>query len=518
MIKIHKAIVIFLLAFFCTLNLQLIKAHANELEKEKNLATDPLTEWNELRESRNFRPLFSLKECSLTIFSFIELRFNHSVEELVKTFGRYDRKVSLVNDIYVWDDYGMSVYSKKDKAIITSVEFHLNRPEQRFSDQEEMKFAFNSGDMNRVEITKNIILAKPRKLFAGDFSLGILFMDEYFEMHKANAALRESYKLSADPDIEAIYKKFFPNTSENYFVKSNGSHDYIYDQPCPKDNSVTRLRIQPLNKDSNKIQMISLSSFNDDSNTEESYKASTTKIFQEIFDNDLDRWNRSREDINKPLFSLQQCRLEYKGQPLPFNALVEQWVDILGPYDSKVKTRSHDVYLWDRFGIGAYAANWNEGTIDRAGFYFNRRKKDDYPKQLFKGPLLLDGLLLDENFELNKANKALDQYYRDIADEQKSVKDKSYFYPSTKKLGLHHYVDACIESEQKIALSLIMFKEKPNKIWQITMDVAGYDLKEDKKLKAEEVEKEKALKRKIDETNKLIQEYYEENGKHIWDE
>ncbi|MDP2566749.1 hypothetical protein [Pseudoalteromonas marina] len=53
-------------------------------------------------------------------------------------------------------------------------------------------------------------------------------------------------------------------------------------------------------------------------------------------------------------FQVNGCNLTYKGQSLIFDANIDEWVKILGPYD-RVTHLANDVYYWDEIGIGLYS-------------------------------------------------------------------------------------------------------------------------------------------------------------------
>jgi len=53
-------------------------------------------------------------------------------------------------------------------------------------------------------------------------------------------------------------------------------------------------------------------------------------------------------------FQVNGCNLTYKGQSLIFDASIDEWVKILGPYD-RVTHLANDVYYWDEIGIGLYS-------------------------------------------------------------------------------------------------------------------------------------------------------------------
>ncbi len=258
-----------------------------------------------------------------------------------------------------------------------------------------------------------------------------------------------------------------------------------------------------------------------------------------LFEDDLVSWNKTRAPklentepnpaLNRePGFVVEQCVFTYQGKPLLFNQPVEEWVKVLGPYDRKVPFAG-GIYVWDRLGMRGYSSR-EEESIKRLDFYFNRpeplssdeRRLENAlqrgnkisieatknrilakPKQLFKGPLLLEGIWFNEYFKINPANAALNQYYKNTDTGSKPDIDVGYF-----EVGFHgagySYNLTCLESDLVLTLGVEPHEEDWSKISKVVIYIDDYDAELDAKFEAQYSAMKKELAKTLYEEIKYI--------------
>ena len=126
-------------------------------------------------------------------------------------------------------------------------------------------------------------------------------------------------------------------------------------------------------------------------------------------------------------FQVNGCNLTYKGQSLIFDASIDEWVKILGPYD-RVTHLANDVYYWDEIGIGLYSKT-NKHTAQTLTFEFNetiafsednirathgerlrktkREANESRSKTPFTQTLWVNGAAIKGNWDMSKVNNQL---------------------------------------------------------------------------------------------------------------
>lgn len=139
-------------------------------------------------------------------------------------------------------------------------------------------------------------------------------------------------------------------------------------------------------------------------------------------------------------FEVKACEVYYKGQLLPFKASIEEWVKILGPY-SREPSAIPELYVWDELGLAARTP-WDVDLVSTIEWFYRREPEHSmefisnpknytggaktaqrmvelelaWPKGRFKDSIILDGLLMDDQFNLEELNqsrreKGLDPFY-----------------------------------------------------------------------------------------------------------
>ncbi len=134
-----------------------------------------------------------------------------------------------------------------------------------------------------------------------------------------------------------------------------------------------------------------------------------------------------RKINQKHQFEIDQCTLTYNGKELKFGQTIDDWVEIMGPYNTK--TFDSGPFVWQEMGVRIYTRR-KTGKISTIMFLYGRQPRDFsleieletqralggekkvqeylehertfYPKYFFVDSILVDGILMDDQFYLDK--------------------------------------------------------------------------------------------------------------------
>jgi len=137
----------------------------------------------------------------------------------------------------------------------------------------------------------------------------------------------------------------------------------------------------------------------------------------------------NREMNNEHPFEVVDCHILYKGQRLDFNVPIEEWSEVLGDfYHNPNGISTH--YSWHDPGI-LIRINYNRKTVSGIEWFYYREPENydlalnpknyvtgmdgvnrfiefdkSWPKGRFSGSILLDGILMDDQFNIHELNQS----------------------------------------------------------------------------------------------------------------
>ncbi len=153
-----------------------------------------------------------------------------AIDDWVKVLGSYDRMVELANDIYVWDEIGLQLYSRWGKKQVKSMNFIINqRNQEYFSYETDIAIAKEMGGDNLVKLTKLRYDARPKQLFQRWFKLDGILMGENIDFNLINDKRLEYHMAHYDwqpgQEIKTFHKSYV-DTRYAYHLDCPGSQDY----------------------------------------------------------------------------------------------------------------------------------------------------------------------------------------------------------------------------------------------------------------------------------------------------
>ena len=166
----------------------------------------------------NLTHRFELNSCDIR-YNGKPLELGASVDDWQRELGPYDRKVPLANDLYVWDDIGITLYVEPNKTEVKQLAIIFNQekaeiPAERMVElyDEELasgRFEPGSKDYELIASMKEtkilIIDSRPQSPFKDGFLMDGVVIDEQVDVRAINKA---RYQL--DQSLPRFEKRYLP--------------------------------------------------------------------------------------------------------------------------------------------------------------------------------------------------------------------------------------------------------------------------------------------------------------------
>ncbi|WP_250655779.1 hypothetical protein [Alkalimarinus coralli] len=123
------------------------------------------------------------------------------IDDWVTVLGPYDRMSSTANDVYVYDDMGVTLYAHPNTSVIISLTLILNEEKEMMqwtrdrlvakkrdrerSDLDPNSTYFKGLDFS-IEFDENVLASKPKQTFKQGFTIDDVIFDENFERNRVN--------------------------------------------------------------------------------------------------------------------------------------------------------------------------------------------------------------------------------------------------------------------------------------------------------------------------------------------